>query len=220
MKKIILLKQPAGIGDIIFCQKLYKKIKTENSLVFWPVLNQINWLCNYLDTVCTFEEIKNKNFDLIIDLEGQNTLSQVGGRIMESKYKYVNLNFDNYLDYFTPKRNYEKENDLYSNLVKQKQYRLICDMYATPDVNNNVLKMNIPKSSILDNIFIQMIPNYTLFDWIKIIENAEEVYCTDSAITFLVEKFNRKANKLVCFSRRPHTKEIDYLYNKKWEFVT
>jgi hypothetical protein len=219
MQRTILIKQPAGIGDIIFCQKLYKKLKSDNCEIFWPVLDQINWLCDYLDTVCTFEEIRDKTFDTVIDLEGQNTLSKVGGRIMESKYKYVNQSFDGYLDYFTPKRNHEKENELYSNLVKGKKYRLICDMFATPDVNKNVLKMNIPTSTVMDNIFVKILPNYTLFDWIKIIEDAEEIYCTDSAITFLVEKFNNKSKKLVCFSRRPHTKEIDYLYNKKWEFV-
>jgi hypothetical protein len=60
---------------------------------------------------------------------------------------------------------------------------------------------------------------YTLFDWIKLIENAEEIYCTDSSIVLLVEKYYKKEGDLVAYSRRNYSGEVDYLLKKKWRHV-
>lgn len=214
----ILIDQPAGIGDIIFCQKIYHCLKNDSNKIYWPVKNSISWLTEYMDTVCTFEDVKNTNIDMIIPLDGSHYMIP-NSKTMKSKYDILGLPFDDYLEYFKPKRNVEKEEALFNLKCPKKEYRLICDMYGTPNDTGVTDKKDIPDSEQFSNVRMCMEPGYTLFDWIKLIENAKEIYCTDSAIMFLIEKYYTKNEKLVAYSRRPHASEIDYMFSKNWEYV-
>lgn len=214
----ILINQPAGIGDIIFCQKIYHSLKSEYDKIYWPVKNSISWLINYLDTVCTFQDLKNIKVDKIINLDGCHYFLP-NSKIMKSKYDLLGLSFENYISYFNPKRNLEKENSLINLKIKNEKYRLICDMYGTPSDSGDLARMSIPESTQIDNVRMCLEPGYSLFDWIKIIENAEEIYCTDSAIMFLIEKYYTKKGNLVAYSRRSHVSEVDYMFSKNWNYV-
>ena len=48
--KTCIIKQPAGIGDIFFCQKIAKEIQdsTEYKKVIWPVASTYSYLKDYL----------------------------------------------------------------------------------------------------------------------------------------------------------------------------
>ena len=48
--KTVLIKQPAGIGDILFCQKIAKVIQenTEYKSVVWPVAPVYSYLEEYM----------------------------------------------------------------------------------------------------------------------------------------------------------------------------
>ena len=50
MEKICLIKQPAGFGDIIFCQKIAKILqeKTEYKKIIWPVAPVYSYLNEYM----------------------------------------------------------------------------------------------------------------------------------------------------------------------------
>lgn len=57
MKKIIFIKQSAGLGDIFFCQKIAKNFSELNKGVdiIWPVLPEFLWIKDYI-------KIKNVSF--------------------------------------------------------------------------------------------------------------------------------------------------------------
>ena len=79
--------------------------------------------------------------------------------------------------------------------------------------------MDIPISDELENVVMNIEEGYTLFDWLKIIQEADEIYTTDSAIMFLIEKFDCKAKTLVAYSRRKDASEVDYLFTKDWRYA-
>ena len=47
MKKC-LIKQPAGIGDILFCQKIVYKLLNDGYEVWWPVDDCAEWIGDYI----------------------------------------------------------------------------------------------------------------------------------------------------------------------------
>lgn len=217
--KTLLIDQPAGIGDILFVQKISKHYSENGFKVWHPVNDSIDWLPQYLDTVCKKEDCKNINFDNYLKLDGCSNGTNY--KIMEAKYKTANLDYSNYIDYIDIKRNREKEDKLFDLLVGSNiPYRLVNSMYATPTTKTGgTLYMNVEKSTSIRNIEVSIISGYTLFDWIKIIENASEIYTTDTAIMYLIEKYPCVAKTLVCYSRRSSANEIDYLFKKPWKYI-
>ena len=50
MKKYLIVKQPAGFGDILFCQKIAKVLKQSFELdqVIWPVAPVYSYIQEYM----------------------------------------------------------------------------------------------------------------------------------------------------------------------------
>jgi hypothetical protein len=217
MKKL-LINQPSGIGDILFIQKIVKEYAKKYE-VFLPVKRSIDWIPSYVSTTCKFEDIVDIKFDNVLNLDGCSRGTPY--KIMEAKYVTAGISISNYMDYIDISRNQEKEQSLYNLLVGgTTEYRLVNDMFATPEEGTlQTLKMNVERSSKIKNIEMSILDGYSLFDWIKIIQNASEIYTTDSAIMFLIEKYKCKASEFVCYSRRPNSSEIDYLFKKNWRYV-
>ena len=214
--KKLLINQPAGIGDILFIQKIVSKLSEEYE-VYLPVKESISWMTEYLSTTCKREDCKDVHFDEVIRLDG---CILPGHKIMESKYKLTGFDYVDYVDYISIKRDFKKEDALFSKVASTSPYRLVCPWYGTPEEKGTgMLKMDIPFSNDLENVVMNIEEGYTLFDWIKVIQNATEIHTTDGAIMFLVEMYKCESNKLVAYSRRFHTSEVDYLFNKKWEYV-
>jgi hypothetical protein len=46
MSKICLIRQPAGIGDIFFTQKIAKDLISKGYEVWWPVIQQFEFIKN------------------------------------------------------------------------------------------------------------------------------------------------------------------------------
>ena len=49
--KPCLIKQPAGIGDIFFCQKIARYMMHHGYQVIWPVLPSIHWIKDYIKDI-------------------------------------------------------------------------------------------------------------------------------------------------------------------------
>ena len=131
MKKYLIFKQPAGIGDILFCQKIAKVIQenTEYKSVVWPVAPVYSYLEEYMGDddlhfpVNTddfpFKEVyesgsmhmlKSDDF-LYIPLESSNFVSppctchnnpRAYGHI---KYNFCNIDYLDWKDYLALTRN-------------------------------------------------------------------------------------------------------------------
>jgi len=53
-----------------------------------------------------------------------------------------------------------------------------------------------------------------------IIENATEIYSTDSCTTMLVEMLNSpRTKKHTVITRQPNFKELEIMYNLNWNYI-
>lgn len=215
MDKRIVINQPAGLGDILFCQKIKKTFENEGFEVVWPVIKEYSWIKEYIEgNYIDINEFKSKPNDVIIDLSNANYMFP-NKKIMEAKYFLVDIDYSDWLKFFNFNRNIEKENELYYNILGLKdneEYILVSRNYGSPP---NFLKFPIETNTNIKNIELDFYNDFTLFDWCKVMENAKEIHMIDSSINFILEKIN--TNVLYLYTRRKNNfSEIDYLFKKDY----
>ena len=130
MRRPCLIRQPAGLGDIILCQKIADVLISNGCEVHWPVIDQ------YLDS---FRNYMQKDY-LIFHGEGDSFplkeyyYSQIatptshkdgslylplqyadrsfpGESVLRAKYKILKSDPSGWVNYFHISRNREKENE-------------------------------------------------------------------------------------------------------------
>jgi len=129
MKKRAIIKQPAGLGDILFCQKIAYKLQEKGYEILWPVIPEFLWLNDYIkninfvniDTFTIPSFWDNTN---IIELQDKTifvplqTADQLfGGCMMDAKYAFTNLQYNDWSEYLSYSRCSDKENTLYTSKV-------------------------------------------------------------------------------------------------------
>ena len=62
MSKICLIRQPAGIGDIFFTQKIVKDYISKGYTVIWPVIEQFEFIKDYVKIIKESSLMKGRNF--------------------------------------------------------------------------------------------------------------------------------------------------------------
>jgi len=222
----VFIKQPAGLGDILFCQKIAKT----RSGVIWPVCNfYYNTLKKHIDDVNFVNiesDFENKNIYINapraavtktenITVIATDGCSNNGEELMKSKYNLLNEDWSDWSNYLSFKRDLENEQKLIDFHNIKEKYILTMDSYGTPP--HHVSMCNIQPETDLRNIKIRIIDGFSLFDWCSIIENAEEIHVEGSAIIYIIEKLIIKAQKLEMYSRDNH-KHFNGLFKKPWNF--
>jgi len=235
----ILINQPAGIGDIFFCQKIaYALHETYNVDIIWPVISEFSWIKEYIKVPFIYFVDWNDNFegkDILIN----NNLSHIftlnnyliiplnkadwnypGISVMDAKYKLVNLDFNDWSDYFNFKRNIDKENELYYNILGLKdnsEYIFVNRQFASPPETQICKYIDLNKFSYY--IEMKYINNFTIFDWCKVIENAKEIHTVETSINYIIDKINPKG-KLEMYSKHtpPNYNQIQHLFKSNWNY--
>lgn len=214
-----IIDQPAGLGDIFFCQKIAKK-KAEKGKVMWPVQKSIEWVKNYLTDpnynieYITSEVLEEGYSRLILD----GAQNKVGGLIMTSKYQIAGMEWYDWSKYFTFTRNIEKENYLYYDHLKladEETYTFTNKNYGTPPSN---IKYNFTEDFKGREIEMEILDGFTVFDWIKVIENASKIAIVDTCLNYIIEKLDVKATDLICYCRHGEYtfNQISPLFKKPW----
>lgn len=227
MSKVCLINQPVGIGDIVFCQKIGWYYYNKGYKVLWPINNvYLNDVKKYIYSPFIFE-LNNNNFPLhntlitkdfiYLKLDGCKVLNKT---IMESKYAVANVEYNKDWDqYFNWFRDIKKENELFDllGLSDDKEYALVNYNYASPP---HTVRMNgETKNKNLKIIEMSFINGYSVFDWYKVIENANEICITDSVVALLVEKIKPKTKDLTIITRQSNVDEVKCMYNLDWDYV-
>lgn len=210
--KHLCINQAAGIGDIIFCQKI-EKIFRQSYETYWPVLPSISYISDYIINP-SLGRIPPENHSFL-SLDSTYTL---GGSVLTAKYRFVGLDWSDWKDYVEFKRDYKKEDELYTKLIGGKtDYILLNNYVGTPPKH---VQYDIPVTSKKPIINLQILDGYTVFDWCKIIENASEIYTIDTSINYITEFLSLKAEILNCYSRfKPSDfSHIEGLWKTKWSY--
>ena len=224
--KTIFFNQSAGIGDIFFLIKASTIICNLGYNIVWPLKKEIFYIKDYLITHKNLTFIKegdNFNFSgdyIIIDF--QNADKIFDGSLLIAKYKLLknyglDIDYKDWNKYLILKRNIEKENDLFYNVLNLKdgEEYLIKNCIRSKNIIHN-----IETNSNLKIIEMKIMPNFSFFDWSKVIENAKEIWTIDTAINYLIEVLDTKADRLVVYPRHEDNtkKALQHIWYKNWEW--
>lgn len=227
--KPCIIKQPAGIGDVFFCQKIARVMMSKGYQIIWPLRPDITWIGNYIKDI-DFPSL-NDDFlgkDIYEQFAGyiiEDNVSFISiatadlthndGKIMSSKYSMLGMEYEDWLEYFKFERDLDKENDLYYNVLNLKddsEFVFINNLYNT-DIHDSQLFS--PEQFNLPVIELKIIDGFTLFDWIKVLEKAKKIHTINTSINYIIEVIDTSYDEYVIYAHDEKNKEqIDYLFHK------
>jgi hypothetical protein len=214
--KRCLIKQRAGLGDIILGQKIADFFIAEGYSVFWPVIDE------YYDAITTSMKKEGITYwieDLYLPIQMADQHFP-GESALRSKFKILGLTADGWQDHFLLHRDNKKEELLFSTelgLSTKEDYVLVNYLYGSPPTT---VRKDIPLDSDLRIVEITMKEGYSMFDWSKVIENASEIYCVDTSLFYLIDILNLKATKLEAYSKfePANYMHTDGLFKAPWNY--
>lgn len=240
MSKIAYITQPAGLGDILFCQKIARRAIEEFNCekVIWDVLPEYHYLQDYIINNNVFfnvgyglslgrKIIDNDEMLYIPLLTSDRVVSYPDPRAHGYiKYSFFNnTDWSDWKNYFEIKRNYERENKLIDKLgldINEK-YNLINPNFGTPP--NFIKNDNISPNNEYKNIYMDILPDINIFDWLTILENATEIHTMETSLYYILEKLNIE-NNVYIYSKYTYQmgSKDNYEYMKshcsdKWNYV-
>ena len=198
-----IIRQPAGLGDIIFCQKIVKNLVDSGYDVIWPLAKHYSYVKDYI--VCpvsfvietedfphkdiylndTYNFIQTDDF-LYLPLQRVSHLMFENEKsMMIAKYKYCQIDYRDWTNYVSFNRNKEREDWMFYEHLKLEEYKFINNLYGTPPHtarNENI----IPKNSF-KNIYMNIYDWDHVFDWLGVIEQAEEIHTVETSLCYLMK---------------------------------
>ena len=233
--KILFIDQPRFLGDIIYVMGLVQHFIELGYKVLFPIEGDVLYikdLSEKFPMVTFINTTKVKNYQkyyntVIVDdtyavVPFINTYFHTS-MLQQMKYKYLLLGY--HYDMWTNVkilRNKVKEDKLMDIVVgKNTKYDLYNINYKTNQINDvNVSPQQINIPTVLNGnkrIDMQFIYGYSLFDWITIMENADNIYTVHTSIQYLLELYIDKPKNIHIFNRptEPHSR-YNFLFKKKY----
>lgn len=231
-----IINQYQGLGDILFCEPIAKYLYDNgNNEIFWPVLDEYIWIKEYIPYI-NFVKKNDFNFNyestffsqidefthhvplrfanpIVRNLSSHDYSDQY--HTMLDKYRMLSLPQDLWRT-LKWNRNLEKENNLYNSVIKNKTYVLVNNYWSDGkvDITFNALGRDI--------IYMDKKEGFTLLDWSKIIENADEIHTVSTSNLFLIETLNIKTNSVFIYPRKPRENNFEGILefvNKKFNLI-
>ena len=208
--KQIKIIQPGRIGDIIICLPIAKHYHDQGYEVYWPVCSEFFTMFDYVDYVRPHDLGPfNGNSRTLCDLAAKaktilpkaQTLDLAVGFLnnaLDKEWKESGMTFDEW-KYKKSGVPFEKKYDLQINRNTGKEEKLLKQLtngnpyIVTHSKGGQGYKHNFNKPGAIE---VKHIEGYTLFDWLKILEEASEVYCIDSSVANLINQLG------ICKDRR------------------
>lgn len=224
----VIVLQPHGLGDHIFCQSLVNQLADLEHIV-WPVLPhfidglkraypEINWipvgsLSSNVEN-CRIDTVINGN--RILPIRWADSITKVKYKdCMRSKYDLYGLDWNTWKD-FTFKKDSERAIKLFYEVLglsDGEQFRLINKRFTS----NESKSVKIPESTKIRNIEMISIPNFSLFDWYLVIEKATEIHTVGTSINYIIELLEIESENVFLYKRLPdenHFQNYDYILKR------
>lgn len=228
---MVIINQPFGLGDVIFCQTLIHRLYLDKGeQVLWPVLPSfVDGLARAYPGIefCNWKEAAD------IDFEDETQRVRNGNTVIPLRFKDVPLSTNMGRKYTSRgfdwaiwkenavyQRDREREDNLYHSLIDaDKPYNLISETFQADFRGGRKV---IPPDNGLKNIYVKVIPGYSLFDWSKIFEMARTIHAVSSSNVYLFELLQLQAQQIKLYLRKPSEKthaNYDYLLRShQYEF--
>lgn len=214
--KEVLIVLPAGIGDVIYCQKIAKTLTNNGYDVCWPLKDSITYISDYIDFSGLNKYPTTPDY-ITLNLRDCHVLFPEHP-LMNVKYKYCGLDDSDWRQYVKFNRNYEKEKELYEKLCgNYDEYVVVNNMFGTPPTH---VRYDIPKPNAKNIVYMDILEGYSVFDWCMIFENAKEIHTIETSINYIIDFLDIKATKLDCYSRHKPTNffHVKGLWKKNWNY--
>ena len=222
-----VIKQPAGIGDVFFCQKIARLMMEQGYDIVWPLRPDLHWIQRYIKDI--WFPMTTDNFpmkDIYFNGAGAvieesaafistatADMTHNDGKIMTSKYSMLGLDHSDWKEYFKFDRNFAKEDDLYYNVLGLKddsEFVFINNLYN----DKRDCQLMSPENYDLPAVELQYIDGYTLFDWCKVFEKAKSVYTINTSLNYIIDVLDTSyENYVVVAHNEKNMTEIDYLFS-------
>lgn len=227
-KKKILIDQPGFWGDIIFVMAIAQKYVNEGYIVDFPVYDEyINAsIQKYFPTVniLPLSSFENNGYEILInkiDAEEYTILplrespNRGFNRHMENKYTILGLPVDLWRE-IDITRDYEVEKELLNILE-------INDGDKFNFINENhqpsFVKKTIPVNNEFRNVYMEKIKNFSIFDWIGVMERAQTIHTVGTSIIFLLEILKANPKEMHIYQRNDKNHSTyDYLLKRDFKY--
>ena len=238
--KVCLIKQHAGLGDILFCLKIARNMIQKGYYVIWPVITQYKFISDYIKIKNLYFADEKSDFPykhiynsgiiqsmvrddfVYMPLQTADVLYP-DIPIMESKYRLAKLPYQGWEESIEIIRNKEKEDSLYydiHDLKDNEEYIFFNSIYGSPPHSKKLENMEkiYDDLSIYNKLIkLKYLDGFNPFDWIKIIEDAKEIHTADTCFICIMETLDLNATNINMYSRRPYD---EFLYHLKPYFMT
>ena len=239
-----VIRQPAGLGDILFCHKIAYTMFQEGYEIHWPIADcYYDAVQKYLDTdfinFCRekdnfpMKEFYNSHLhapiytqttnDIYLPLQHSDLNFSRDESVMKVKYKILGIDHDDWQKFFTIHRDQRREEYLYYehfDLKNDTKYAIVNRWFGT---TMGGYRKNIDISDNLRIIEMESLGFDNIFDWCKVFENATEIHTVETAICYILEKLDLKADVKKVYSRNCPERGfgyIDGIFNKTdWEYI-
>jgi hypothetical protein len=229
-----------GLGDHLACAGIYREYASRYEILVLPVvkkylpelekitgdLPQIHlttysnrfWESQMLEHRKQFEE--NTLFDILnLGYYGKGFFSDPGMRVDANFYSQAKLDLQVRWTGFSYTRDLEKENNLFEQFVPtNKPY-----IFLHEDETRNYL---VDRSRLPNGVQIVSpdphLKNYSLFDYRKIIENAEQIHCIESSFSAYTDNLLLDNLKFAHRYARPEARDDfkhEFTYKADWEIL-
>lgn len=223
---IIVPIQRWGIGDIIYEQTVVRKVANGNSIL-WPVEPHfVDGLSRAYPDI-TFSDGSKMDIDFerrddyvqnamrFLPLRWADSIMKVPyTACMASKYSLYHQDYRIWKERAMWHRDTVKEDELFEVLgCNNGPYNLINRFFGS----DSQLQVTINVNNECQNIEMKTIQGFSLFDYAKVMENADNLHLVSSSTIYLTEQLELKAKEVHLYCRRPieyNFANIDYLLEK------
>jgi hypothetical protein len=236
---MFLIKQPAGLGDILYCMKIGANSEMP---VIWPVCDHyFNYISKYISCKnVTFvrEDFKKEDYNIkrVIDLNRATYIvhpesPHCSDYILKDKYSMVSMDDSNWSDSVSLTRNFQRESKLITFLRNEGiklPFVFVNNVYGTPPdiVINNHERIHYYKSNFRYHVvdmkkYFHL--DFNIFDWVGVMELSETIITVQSAFQYLLELIDLPFAKNLYITQRfgiNNYKYIDGIFNRhNWQLL-
>jgi hypothetical protein len=225
--KTSLIMIHLGLGDLILCNGLIREIQNKNDFVFVPIKSHN--LFNFKDLFKDNKKIKpliaetdanvfsysKSNFDHIIrtGIFSEN-INKIYNNFCEGFYSQANVEYLKRWSSFYYENNKEKQTLLYDKLVTNDDY-----IFVHEDIKRNLLINTKFDNVVTPNHKFGDINEYSIFDYLKILENAKEIHCIDSSFACFIDHIKSLKDKPKFIHRYVRKYNENPTYKNNWIIV-
>lgn len=233
MSKICLIRQPAGIGDIFFTQKIAKEYISKGYSVIWPVISEFEFIKDYIkidnlhfineNSDFTHKNIYQEGYSRPISINENDVYLPIqhfdrhfDGSVMHAKYKLLGMDFGDWIEYFTFVRNEEREQKLIDHFdVNEKEFVFVNRMFGSPPNSKPCPNMGNYENSIE----MSYLGWDNLFDWIGLLLKAKHIYTVETSLLYIINKLGLK--NVTVYSRHdpPSFHQVEHMFDEDLNYI-